>query len=190
MSLSRICRLSLLGAVLTSTGVSATTVLQLDLADLSRRASRIFVARCEASDFVDLEGRPHTRVVFKVLETVKGDEGERETVLFVGGELEGIRQWLAGMPTFEPGEEVVLFLTAPDSRGRSWPIGLAQGKFRVLRDDRGEPIVVQGGFDFDLVPPPASARPAHRLPGSQPLGHFLDRVRDLAGTGEGRPDAR
>jgi len=185
-----IYRLSLLGLALTQAEVSASTVLQMDLADLSRRASRIFVARCEARGFVAIEGRPHTRVEFQILETVKGNGGEREAVLFAGGELDGVRQWLAGMPTFEPGEEVVLFLTAPDTRGRSWPIGLAQGKFRVFRDASNRPIVVQGKPDLNRAPPPAAARPVGSAPGGQPLGLFLDRIRKLIGSEQGDGDAR
>lgn len=190
MSMRRICALGLMGLLLARLGAHGTTVLQLDLASLSSRASRILLARCESTGNVLIDGVPCTQVEFEILEVVKGQGDGRQTVLFAGGELDGVRQWVAGMPTFEPGEEVVLFLSAPDSRGRSWPIGLSQGKVGVVRNAGGEAVVVRADGDVKRVAGPTSARPVAAPPSRQPLGLFLDQVRHLAGLMQGGPDAR
>jgi len=185
----RLCRYlfaSLIASALSSSAVCASTVVQMDLADLSTRAARIFVARCHASEAAAEADRPSTRVEFEVTEVVKGSAASAEVVLLAGGVRDGVRQLVTGMPTFEPGEEVVVFLSAPDARGRSWPIGLGQGKFHVRRDANGDAFVVPG----DRAGHASSARPAAPDAPPEPLTVFLDRVRSLAGAQPGAPDAR
>lgn len=179
-----------IGVLLTQGAVRATTVVSLDLAALSRRASSIFLARCLSADAIELNGKLHTRLEFEVIEGIKGRLQHLETVLLSGGERDGVRHWLAGMPAFVPGEELVLFLSSPDQQGRSWPIGLAQGAFRVVRDGAGQPIVVRREADLNVAPPSPSARPAAPVFQREPLGQFLERVRRLASPAAGGPDAR
>lgn len=45
-----------------------------------------------------------------------------------------------GLPRFEPGERVVLFLYPESQIGLTSPIGLGQGKFRVRPDRSGRPV--------------------------------------------------
>ena len=52
----------------------------------------------------------------------------------VGGELDGRRVYVQGMPRFEAGEEVVLFLNRQTSTVMGPTVGLWQGVFYVGRD--------------------------------------------------------
>ena len=42
-----------------------------------------------------------------------------------------------GVPSFRPGEEVIVFLYPESSAGLTSPVGLGQGKFTVRRDKHG-----------------------------------------------------
>ena len=172
---------------------AASTVVQMDLAVLATRAERVIVGVCEDRTIEEVDGLLHTRTTFAVRHVVKGPVQDRIVVLFPGGESDGVRQWIVGMPVFEPGEEVVLFLSSPDHRGRVWPIGLAQGKFRVWRDRDGNARVTSGGGGIGHVPAPrgASAKPAPPLARTDgmALQDFLAEVRSLVGGG-GDADAR
>ncbi|MFH1571601.1 MAG: hypothetical protein ABIL09_26660 [Gemmatimonadota bacterium] len=180
---------ALAGALLVAGTAAATTVERLDLATLAGRADRIVLATCQGTVAVELDGDLYTRVHFAVIQTLKGQARPHLEALFAGGELGERRQWLSGMPAFEPGEEVVLFLTAPDAEGRVWPIGLAQGKFRVEPGPDGEPQVVNGAAEALLVPSGSAARPAGPG-GAAPLEVFLARVRHLLTQPVQAPDAR
>jgi hypothetical protein len=58
---------------------------------------------------------------------------------------------LPGMPRLAEGEEVVLFLSETSSAGLRVPVGLAQGKFRVVRDARGARTLERDGADLTLL---------------------------------------
>jgi hypothetical protein len=59
-----------------------------------------------------------------------------------GGVLDGIVMRIPGMPRFEPGERVVLFLKEKP-RGGYTVVGFEQGRFRVEEDADGTPIAVR-----------------------------------------------
>ena len=57
------------------------------------------------------------------------------------------------MPVFEPEEEVLLFLE-PSKNGHWQPLGLSQGKFRILRNRQtGEEEVVHSLSGLELYDP-------------------------------------
>jgi hypothetical protein len=64
---------------------------------------------------------------------LKGDLGPRVTFKVPGGQLGRYRTIFVGAPTFQSGDELVLFLK---SNGASYPFitGLSQGLFRVVTD--------------------------------------------------------
>lgn len=64
---------------------------------------------------------------------------------------------LAGMPRIEPGENVLLFLSEPGAGGIRMPVGLAQGKFRILTRADGSRIVVRDAAGVTLVQPRTGA---------------------------------
>ncbi len=70
-----------------------------------------------------------TDVELAVLDAWKGAPEPTVRLVVPGGSTGRIAMWVDAAPTFEPGEEVVVFLSR---EGAGWRVkGLAQGKFRV-----------------------------------------------------------
>ncbi len=75
------------------------------------------------------DGRIVTEVEVAVREAWKGAPQATVRVVVPGGRLPGVAMRVDAAPTFEPGEEVVVFLSRG---GNIWYVnGLALGKFRV-----------------------------------------------------------
>lgn len=161
--------------------VSASTVLPLSVVDLTERSGKIFHGVCVQSSPDVVDGDIVTRLRFVVSESLKGmADTDSLSVVLPGGTIDGVRYHISGMPDFVVGEEVVLFLTGPDTAGRTWPVGLAQGDFRVRRRDEGAPRTRR---DFEGLKFQASARPAGPAPIipplDLPLADLLDEIRTL-----------
>ena len=94
----------------------ATTVSRFALADLTGSAATIFVGTCETAQVASIDGRIYTRYQFAVTEIVKGEDPRqtRIEVSLPGGELGDRTQHITGMPSFVPGAETILFLSAPN----------------------------------------------------------------------------
>ena len=93
--------------------------------------------------------------------THKGAARSTVRVVQLGGVVGNVRQTVAGALSWQPGEEVVLFLEAmPDGGHRV--SGFSQGKFRVERDpDTGRAFVQSPPLDgVELVGAPDGALPA------------------------------
>lgn len=80
-----------------------------------------------------------TEITVRVAERWKGGQATEVTLLQPGGVVDGIGQVISGMPRFEAGEEVVLFLESQGG-GRFLVAGLAQGKYRVERSSDGRAV--------------------------------------------------
>lgn len=165
-----------------ASALSGTTVWRYDLESLSLQAERILVGRCTASATEVAGGRLITRVAFAVDEVVKGIETEEVVLRLPGGQANGRRLIVAGMPTFAPGEEVVLFLTEEDPSYGAWPLGLAQGKFRVERGPSKQAQVFQdlSGISFPGVG--VAKKTAHQgLVADSSLDGFLRQIGSILG---------
>lgn len=115
---------------------SATLVVRLDLSELVARSSLIVEGRClSVTGLRDPSGVLVTEVELLVDRGRRGArDGEILRFRLPGGELGGRRLVIPGLPSFAPGDEVFLFLTAPSSRGWRMPVGLGQGLYRLRRD--------------------------------------------------------
>jgi hypothetical protein len=117
---------------------SATTMLRVDLPELTQSADAIVhgtVRRLESRWSGD--GRKIvTDVEIEVTETLKGQAGGTVLVTQPGGRMGDIGQKVSGLASFTPGEEVVLFL---ERRGpQAFRVaGMAQGKYQVRRSADG-----------------------------------------------------
>jgi hypothetical protein len=117
----------------------ATTILRVPVEDLSRSAAVVIQGRVEdvrvVADPAD-ERRISTKVTVAVGRVLKGHaSGPRLTITLAGGRLGLWNATIPGTPTFEAGEEVVLFLEATSDGLK--PSGLVEGKYRVTRDAAG-----------------------------------------------------
>jgi hypothetical protein len=119
-----------------ATAATGTTVQKFSLQDLTRKSSAIVMAKVEDSYAVREE--IYTYVTLRVTDSVKGMKGETSvTIRQIGGRVDNLESIVPGMPSFRRDEEVVLFLTARDVAGYPWVMGLQQGKYTVVTNERG-----------------------------------------------------
>jgi hypothetical protein len=140
---------------LLAAGAEASSVVQMDVAALTRAASDVVRVRVSSTEcaWTDQHRRLVTLVQVEVLERFKGQATGTLRVVQPGGELDGIGQRVFGVAKLAVGEEVVLFL---EQKG-PWRgiVGLAQGAYRVERAPgasvaRAVPADLHG---LTLVPP-------------------------------------
>ncbi len=166
-----------------TTPLAATTVQRFDLAALTARAERIVVGVCSQAQPQWVRGQIYTRYVFSVSQAIKGPAISQLELHLPGGHLQGAVTRIVGMPVFAPGDEAVLFLTAANTSGHPWPVGLAQGHFAIKRSGANRPHVFQALDGLTLHAEPQSA--PKKAPPDEPvqgmaLDQFLARVRALS----------
>lgn len=130
-----------------------------------------------------------TFVTFAKLKTLKGAAPEEFTLEFLGGEKDGERWTIPGMPQFESGDEEFLFPTAGTSICPL--VGAMHGRYRVLTDpatqrryvarDNLEPLAstddVSRPIDPDGATIRSSADAAHALTPDEFERRIVDHVK-------------
>jgi hypothetical protein len=161
----------------------ATSVIPLPLDGIVSAAAVAFEGTCISNS---TQRDPATRLVvtyttFAVHDVLRGTLGTQYTIKQVGGEIptERIGFRAEGIPSFQVGQDYVVFLPAPSSIGFSSPVGLSQGRFVVTPGAAGNEVT--NGRDFrDMT---SSIPDADFPPGlAQKLKHAAQPVRhaDLA----------
>jgi hypothetical protein len=110
---------------------AAATFVETSVEEAARSAEAVVRGRVtSATARVAGDGRRVvTDVDIAVDSAWKGAPGATVRVVVPGGSTGSLAQWVDAAPTFEPGEEVVVFL---GRRGDGWTVmGLALGKYRV-----------------------------------------------------------
>jgi hypothetical protein len=173
--------------LLTSSAAMASTVVPLSVIEMTGRSQQIFHGVCLDAEADIVDGDLVTRLRFRVSESLKGAPADTLSVVLPGGVVDGIRYRISGMPEFSIGEEVVLFLTEPDSRGRAWPVGLAQGDFKVRRSEDGPPQVQRSMKDlhFQGAARTTSATPVELPSSDVPLRDLLVQIRSATSASGG-----
>jgi len=99
------------------------------------------------------DGVLSTAVRVSVQEQWKGRRRSRLRLLLPRGTEGGIAQEVPGAPTFQIGEEVILFVVR-EAPGQYRVVGGKQGKFSIKTDPRSGQRVVEDltGTRFDLTP--------------------------------------
>jgi hypothetical protein len=159
----------------------STTVEKFTLDDLVQKSGRIVVGKClsRESRWNDRNTLILTTARFAVSEPLKGTNDGFVNVVTVGGMLDGITQEVSGMPVFEPEEEVLLFLE-PSKNGHWQPLGLSQGKFRILRNRQtGEEEVVHSLSGLELYDPANRSLSQQEKPSRAPLKPMVERIRRM-----------
>jgi hypothetical protein len=160
-----------LGALLLAGAAAAATARPATVEQLAREADAVVqgrVARMESRWAPD--GRHIlTRVALRVSRVLRGSAGTEVVLEVPGGAVGGFGQRVDAAPSFEPGEEAVVFLRRIPG-GRALVHGLAQGKFRV---EGGEARPDLEGWAFAPEATPAGERRAERMQ----LGELERRVR-------------
>ncbi len=144
------------------TNVEASTVLKMRIEDLAARCDVALVARvtsCSAS--IDAGGRIATDYALDVERTLVGAHVAHRTIRIPGGVLpDGRGMVIPGMPTMSVGERAILFLSGANTCGERLPIGLAQGRMRIVTTVDGAQSIVCETSDLEFVDESGHALPA------------------------------
>ena len=154
-------------APLTS-GLYATTVQRLGLDELVKKAHTIVVGRVAGSRTYWTTDRKFilTDYTIEVDESIKGQAGRTVAVTTVGGKIDDVELYVSGMPSFQKGEDAVVFLE--QSGAYQTVVGLGQGKFTVVNGEVANNV-------HDLSFP--DGRPGNSL--KMPLQTFKTQIRNF-----------
>ena len=162
MIFSRIChfarwRAAIAATILAALAIpaSSTTLARMTLAQMSRAAEVIVRAQCQANATGWDAGDIWTFTTFQVEEVWRGAAPAQISVRLLGGRSGNITSVVAGIPRFQAGEEVVLFLERTP-RGDFSIVSWEQGTFRIRRDLRtGEESATQDTASLATFDPAA-----------------------------------
>jgi hypothetical protein len=166
----------------------ATTVQPVALPELVQRSATIVHGTVleTHSQWEQGGGQIYTYVTLAPKEVLKGAREGVTSVTFrqIGGQVGDRVVYVPGTPRFSAKQEVLVFLTGPDSAGFPQVMGIYQGAFRPGSTVAGQRRVDALSPDAvtSLLPEkprfPGKSAPATPLEGS--FGDFLQRIRDLA----------
>lgn len=130
-----------LAALAASAAAWGSTVMALDLPALAKASDTIVrgTVRSIESRLSKDGSRVVTDVTLDVQDTLKGQARQSLVVLQPGGVVGEVGQKVEGLPGFQLGEEVVVFLERRGSE-RFIVAGMAQGKYRVERSSDGKAV--------------------------------------------------
>lgn len=166
-----------------TTTALATMTMRLDLPQIVSAADRAFVGRVVSvhSDR-DTSGLPSTWVTFAVDQVIKGQVGSALTMKQFGTATalsDGSMMQLPGLPSYTPGEEMVIFLSGESEAGFCSPIGLAQGKFPIVRR-AGHAMVAATSENLGALQSMRRLQTTRTPPaGEVTLNDFLDSIAQL-----------
>lgn len=146
----------------------AGTALRLEIPELVRQAALVLEGRVEnLVPRLDARGRVQTEVTLRVARTFWGDPAPTRVLRLKGGRMpDGSGVLIPGMPHLSLGEDVLLFLSAPSADGSRMPVGLAQGKWRILTDVTGARSLVRTSGPLEVahvLGAPVARAPEERL---------------------------
>jgi len=123
-----------------------------------------------------------TVVTVAVSEALKGRPADSVTFRVPGGEVGRYRRVIVGVPRFEPGDDIIVFLRG-GAPAMPTVFGLSQGLYRVARTADGAAVVAPAPL---MEPATGTVRVVRGDPARQPLSleAFSREVRARAG---GRP---
>jgi hypothetical protein len=151
----------------------ATTLMRLSLAEMARTAEVVVRARCVGNVTGWDAGEIWTVTTFQIEETWKGAPPGLITVRLLGGRAGNLTSTVDGVPRFQAGEDVVLFLERA-GRGNFSIVSWMQGTFRIrLERKTGEESVAQDTAAFATYDPET-----RRFEASGIRGMRLDALRE------------
>jgi hypothetical protein len=157
--------------------VDASTALKMRIEDLAARCDLAVLARVTStSASIDASGRIGTDYAIDVERTFAGVHAPHRTIRLPGGVLpDGRGMVIPGMPTLTVGERAILFLSGANARGERLPIGLCQGRLRVVTANDGAQSIVSESSGLELVDANGHALPA-AVPSNLPFAATIQRI--------------
>lgn len=133
--------------------VRAGTAIELDVPAMVERADLVIEGRVQsATPRASVDGRIETEYLLSVDHTYWGEDAGTRSITIPGGVLpDGRGMLVPGMPRLVPGEDVLLLLSRPGATGVRVPVGLAQGKFRLVPGPDGTRLAVRVQGRLSLV---------------------------------------
>ena len=133
----------------------AGTALRMTVPDLVDGAEIVFEGRVlDAQARLDERGLVLTDYFVSVHKTYWGEDFGTRTFSLPGGVLpNGNGMVVSGMPETEVGEDAIFLLTEESPAGNRMPVGLAQGKFRVVKGPLGETLLARDQVGLVLADP-------------------------------------
>lgn len=123
-----------------------TLAVALSLEDMVSQSDVIAIGNVVDTRSMWVDRNLVTLATVSVSESLKGAPGETVTVVLPGGvdvnRKVPVAMTYPGAPRLTPGENAFLFLTADSEVGGGYSVaGFAQGKFSIVNDEDGEPVV-------------------------------------------------
>ena len=156
-----------------------TLAVALSLEEMVDQSDVIAIGNCGDTKSVWVDGTLVTLATVSVSETLKGAESGNLTVVLPGG-VDANRKFpiavsYPGAPRLTPGEDVFLFLTSDTDSGLGYNVaGFAQGKFSIVNDEDGQPVVSRDLTRLSLQDNNGVRR---GTPNVIPLANFKERVK-------------
>ena len=150
-----------------SAGVHATLEVPVEFGEMVQGSQLVIHGRV-----VDVRGQQtsdrrsiETIVTVAVSEALKGRPGDSVTFRMPGGEVGRYRRVIVGVPRFENGDDVIVFLRG-GAPAMPTVFGLSQGLYRVARSADGRAVVAPAPL---MAPSAGAARIVRGDPARQPL---------------------
>ena len=124
-----------------------TLAVALSLEDMVDQSDVIAIGSCQETKSAWVDGTLVTLATVSVSETLKGGAESGSLTVVLPGGIDANRQVpvavsYPGAPRMTPGEDVFLFLNSDVDYGLGYNVaGFAQGKFSIVNDEDGEPVV-------------------------------------------------
>ena len=122
-----------------------TLAVALSLEDMVNQSDVIAIGNVLDTKSVWIDRSLVTLATVAVSESLKGAPGETLTVVLPGGvdanRKVPVAMTYPGAPRLTPGENAFLFLSSDSEAGGYNIAGFAQGKFSIVNDEEGEPMV-------------------------------------------------
>ncbi len=132
---------------------SATSVLRMETSDLAARADVIVHGVVVSHAARETQDGIVTDVHVEVTRWIKGDDtGPVFDFTIYGGIIGERGSAISGAPTYEEGEEILVFLDRPNRLDCRMAIGLAQGKYSI-RQENGRRVAYRNLEGLRLVDP-------------------------------------
>jgi hypothetical protein len=174
-------------------GQGQASTVPVDLPQLVRSAQTIVRGRVTAAKVEPHPQFSNLRTIVITLAVTRQLKGQAVSTLAFREFLWDARD-VSFFATYKASGEILLFLNPVSPYGLTSPVGLNQGRFRVLRDAKGNRYVVNGRGNLGLFSPSAADGPAHGVVyskqvremlsqsgGRVPLDTFEEAVQTLAG---------
>ena len=121
--------------------------------EMAKSSEDIVVANCVKSEVKKDEntGFIFTYTTFKVNESLKGEYGDEIVLRTIGGTVGDMTVSSPDSPTFQPNEEVVLFLGPKNTKGYPVLKSINNGIYRISTDEVGAKVVMTPVGDMQII---------------------------------------